>query len=214
MNTPSLMIRVLPGLLLCAFATLAGSAQANTASAKQQYAEESKRIAARYTEDKKVCADAADSASRMQCLRDAKTEHDKAVKLAKDNLKNAGGSHADAHAICHDCGKVTAVQIKEVAGEGGALGLIAGGVAGALLGNQVGKGHGREAATIAGAAGGAWAGNKIEQKANTTKVWEVTVQHDNGSSATFSFKQDPGFAVGDVVEHSGESIVKRSAQHH
>lgn len=40
-------------------------------------------------------------------------------------------------------------------------GAVIGGVAGALLGNQVGKGHGREAATAIGAVVGAFAGDRL-----------------------------------------------------
>jgi uncharacterized protein YcfJ len=40
-------------------------------------------------------------------------------------------------------------------------GVLIGGVAGAVLGNQVGKGHGREAATAAGAVAGALVGNSV-----------------------------------------------------
>lgn len=40
-------------------------------------------------------------------------------------------------------------------------GAIVGGVAGAVLGNQVGRGHGREAATAVGAVVGALAGDRI-----------------------------------------------------
>jgi uncharacterized protein YcfJ len=40
-------------------------------------------------------------------------------------------------------------------------GAVVGGVAGALLGNQIGKGHGREAATAVGAVVGAVTGDRI-----------------------------------------------------
>jgi uncharacterized protein YcfJ len=43
-------------------------------------------------------------------------------------------------------------------------GAVIGGVAGALLGNQVGKGHGREAATAVGAVVGAFAGDRIANR--------------------------------------------------
>lgn len=43
-------------------------------------------------------------------------------------------------------------------------GVVVGGVAGALLGNQVGKGHGREAATAVGAVVGALAGDRIASR--------------------------------------------------
>ncbi|MFC5522137.1 glycine zipper 2TM domain-containing protein [Polaromonas jejuensis] len=40
-------------------------------------------------------------------------------------------------------------------------GAVVGGLAGALLGNQVGRGHGREAATALGAVVGAFAGDRV-----------------------------------------------------
>jgi uncharacterized protein YcfJ len=51
-------------------------------------------------------------------------------------------------------------------------GVVIGGVAGALLGNQVGKGHGREAATAAGAVVGALAGDRIANQ-NRQEQYEV-----------------------------------------
>jgi uncharacterized protein YcfJ len=43
-------------------------------------------------------------------------------------------------------------------------GAVIGGVAGALLGNQVGRGHGREAATAVGAVVGAFAGDRVANR--------------------------------------------------
>jgi outer membrane lipoprotein SlyB len=104
---------------------------------------------------------------------------------------------------------VVSVTVKEKAGDSGAVGLIAGGVAGALLGRQIGGGRGKDVATLAGAAGGAFVGDKIEKSVKATKVWEVQVQYNNGSKAAFSFDKEPGFAAGDVVINSGDSIVRR-----
>jgi outer membrane lipoprotein SlyB len=103
---------------------------------------------------------------------------------------------------------VTAIHVSEKAGEGSALGVIAGGVAGALLGNQVGSGHGRELATVAGAAGGAYAGNKVEQKAKASKQWTVHVQYEDGKQASFNFDHDPQLMTGDRVKHVNGSIVR------
>lgn len=47
-------------------------------------------------------------------------------------------------------------------------GALIGGVAGGLLGNQVGKGHGREAATAIGAVVGALAGNHLGNQGGGT----------------------------------------------
>ncbi len=51
-------------------------------------------------------------------------------------------------------------------------GMAIGGVAGGLLGNQVGGGKGRTLATVAGAVGGGYAGKKIQenQQAKNTHV--------------------------------------------
>jgi uncharacterized protein YcfJ len=51
-------------------------------------------------------------------------------------------------------------------------GAVLGGVAGALIGNQVGRGHGREAATALGAVVGAFTGDKL---ANRDR-WESSEQ--------------------------------------
>jgi uncharacterized protein YcfJ len=173
---------------------------------KAQYDASRKQAATRYSEDKKLCAEETTSSVRLQCLRDAKTEYNQALASAKatmtESTKNGG-------AACTGCGKVVAVNVSEKEGEGGALGVITGGVAGALLGNQVGKGGGRDLATIAGAAGGAYAGHKIEQKMKTAKVWNVTVQYDNGSKTSFTFDKEPGLAVGDLVRNSGDTVVRR-----
>lgn len=159
---------------------------------------------ARFAEDKKLCAEEPTSSARMQCLRDANVEYQKSVSGLKPSTKGRSTSTA-----CMECGKVTSVKVEEREGEGGALGTIAGGVAGALVGNQVGQGTGRDLATIAGAVGGAYAGHKIEGKVRTAKVWVVAVHFESGESKTFHFDHDPGFATGTRVRESGATIVRR-----
>ena len=156
----------------------------------------------RYAEDRKLCADEPSSSARMQCLRDAKAEYDRAV--------GAGATAKPVAAkACEGCGRVIAVSVVEKDGEGSAVGMVAGGVAGALLGNQIGKGASRDIATIAGAAGGAYAGTKIEQKVKAVKRWDVMVRFDNGSEKSYSFDKDPGFAIGSDVKSAGNSVVAR-----
>lgn len=119
------------------------------------------------------------------------------------------GAQPLAYAVCQDCGKVVSVAQVEQKGEGGAMGMIAGGVAGALLGNQIGSGTGRSVATVAGAAGGAYAGKKVEEHVRTKKVWNVKVKLDTGAEKTFHFEHEPGFKTGDAVKLSGGSIVRQ-----
>ena len=168
------------------------------------------QAATRYAEDKKLCAEETSSSARMQCLRDAKEEYNKSLSAANES-RNLGASPPPAAraSVCAECGKVTSVQIVEKTGESTPLGLIAGGVAGAVLGHQVGRGSGKDLATIAGAAGGAYAGHKIEQKARSSKGWIVNVHFDNGEDRSFNFESDPGYADGDAVKQSGDGLIRR-----
>lgn len=179
------------GLLLGACG-LGAQAQTPTASTPK----------ARYAADKKLCADEASAEARLQCRRDAQAVYEKALAASK-----AAKTSSQA-AVCNDCGRVTAIKVTEKAGDSGPVGMIAGGVAGAVLGHQVGGGFGKDLATIAGAAGGAYAGKKIEEKMNTRKVWTVSVRYNNGATAGFDYEQDPGVKVGDSVRKSGNVLVR------
>jgi len=179
---------------------------------KAQYAADSQAAQSRYKSDLRICADEPDAAGRMQCKRDAKAEYDQALADAKLRQQSVGkvapAQTFKPKALCADCGKVSSVQLLDRAGEGSAVGMIAGGAAGALLGRQVGAGLGKDLATLAGAAGGAYAGKQLEQRMKTQKVWEVTVSYPGGDTLHYEFAQDPGFQVGDVVRKSDQTIVR------
>jgi len=177
----------------------AGWVQAQPAPSSQtQYVADSKLATTRYKEDQKLCNSEPTAASRMQCKRDAKTEYDNAMASAKTRM---GGNVATATSTtsCSDCAQVVAVSQTEKAGEGSAVGMITGGVVGAVLGHQLGGGLGKDLATVAGAAGGAYAGKEIEKRANTHKVWTVTVKMPNGHTSNFEYASHPGYRVGDMV---------------
>jgi outer membrane lipoprotein SlyB len=107
---------------------------------------------------------------------------------------------------CVNCGVVEAINVVEVKGEGSYLGKIAGGLAGALLGNQVGGGTGKTVATVAGAAGGAYVGNEVEKRYKTTKHYEVVVRLENGGTQTITYTEPPGFAVGARVKVENNAL--------
>lgn len=99
-------------------------------------------------------------------------------------------------------GNLATVQaVREVTqpGEHTALGPIAGGVAGAVIGSQFGRGSGKKVLTVLGAAGGALAGREIEKQARGTKRWEIEVRHDNGTQETVLSDVAPPFNAGDRV---------------
>ena len=196
------------GLLLAGLA-LTASGQ-TPATPQAQDAADSKAALARYEADKKLCNDETSSPARLQCRRDAKSEYDKVMASAKAQLAAASpaSSASESKAVCADCGKVSAVNVIEKKGESSPVGLIAGGVAGALLGNQVGGGTGKSLATIAGAAGGAYAGKKVQENMNTHKVWKVTVRYEDGQTRSFEFDENPGLRAGDRVKNADKSVVR------
>ena len=176
-------------------------------AASDQGTPSAKEVDATYAADKKLCAEEADSGARMQCLRDAKAEHQKGLAAAKASAP--AGKTASSEPACPDCGKVLGVNVIEKKGEGGALGLIAGGLVGGLLGNQVGGGRGNTLATVAGAAGGAYAGKKVEENVKTANVWSVRVRFNDGQEHAYEFDHDPHFVAGDPVRKSGHTIAPR-----
>ena len=171
---------------------------AHAGQQQQQYGVDTREAAARYAQDRAICNDERNQGQRMKCLRSAKAENDNALASAKSRMKNG--------VSCIDCGRITAVNVGEKRGDSNALGVIAGGAAGALLGHQVGGGKGKDLATIAGAVGGAYAGKKIQEKANATKTWTVEVQFDNGQRGSYTFDADPGVKSGDRVQKAGQQI--------
>lgn len=99
-----------------------------------------------------------------------------------------------------ELGTVAAVREVKQPGEHTGLGPIAGGVAGAVIGDQIGgKGNTRKVLTVLGAAGGALAGREIERHARSTTRWEVEVRHDDGRVATVASEVSPGYRTGDRV---------------
>jgi outer membrane lipoprotein SlyB len=191
--------------LLCSSAAFAATP---TPAAKARYSADSKKAAVQYEADKKVCGAEQDANARLQCRRDAKTVYDEAIRKAKTSM-NSATSAQPASAACADCGTVSAVNVNEKDGEGSAVGMIAGGVGGAILGNQVGGGIGKDLATVAGAVGGAYAGKKIEEKVRKHTVWTVTVQYPDNSRRDFEFKEDPKYQAGDLVKNAGSGITRR-----
>jgi outer membrane lipoprotein SlyB len=74
------------------------------------------------------------------------------------------------------------------------VGAVLGGIAGGVIGHQVGGGRGNDVATIAGALGGAYAGHQI-QRANERERYLVTVRLDGGARL-------------EVVEKAGEGELR------
>ncbi|HEY5898994.1 MAG TPA: glycine zipper 2TM domain-containing protein [Burkholderiales bacterium] len=94
-------------------------------------------------------------------------------------------------------GTVEAVREVEEKGDAKGVGAVGGGVAGAVLGHNIGDHN--KLVTILGAAGGALLGNQIEKQARATKHWEMTVRYDDGTSQVIKSEAQPFWHQGDRV---------------
>jgi len=126
------------------------------------------------------------------------------------NTQNAVATRAAAPAPCTDCGVIESIRAVQVAGNTSGLGAAAGGVTGAILGNQIARGNGRTIATIAGAAGGAYAGNAIEKNVNKRTEYRVTLRMDDGSQRSLTQSESPAYPVGERVRIQSGRIVERA----
>jgi outer membrane lipoprotein SlyB len=115
-----------------------------------------------------------------------------------------------AQSACANCGVVDAIRAVQVDGNASGLGAVAGGVTGAVVGHQIGNGHGRDAMTVIGGVGGAFAGHPIEKNISRHTVYRVTVHMDDGSFRTVSQSHEPAVAIGSKVRVANGSLVALS----
>ena len=101
-------------------------------------------------------------------------------------------------------GTVESIRSQTVENSNTAIGTIGGALVGGLLGNQIGSGRGRTAATVVGAAGGAYAGNRMTS--GSSLVWIIGVRYDDGSLATIQQSASPGLRIGDRVRVTNNGI--------
>ncbi len=120
----------------------------------------------------------------------AKTPPKAAAKPARPRRVDTAGSLATIQSVR---------EVKDP-GQHTGLGPIAGGIAGAVLGDQIGgKGNTRKVLTVLGALGGAYAGREIEKQARASSHWEVDVRRDDGVQETVHSDTAPAFHAGQRV---------------
>ena len=133
-----------------------------------------------------------------------------AGKLAQSSVPSSAPKARAGAAACVGCGTVESINLIETPAKTSGVGAVAGGLTGALLGNQIGRGDGRTVMTIAGGAGGAYLGNKIEQNTHRTSSYKIVVRMDNGGLRTVYQTEAPSVAVGSQVQIVGNSVVART----
>jgi len=99
-----------------------------------------------------------------------------------------------------DYGTVTAIEIYRASDNQPInAGTVIGGIAGGVIGHQIGSGGGKTAATVLGTIGGAVVGNQIEKNKAQASRYRITVKLDSGSSLIAEETKDPNLRVGDRV---------------
>jgi outer membrane lipoprotein SlyB len=158
--------------------------------------------------------------SEQQKVEQAKQEQEKEEAEAKEEAKAIPPiTHstsqktnteppAQVAAVCHHCGRVSAVRTIHHQGEGSGIGAVAGGVTGAVVGKQFGNGRGQTAMTVAGAVGGALLGNHIEKEKRSTTSYQVVVHFDDGTSHSYNFQNRPQWQSGDRVRVSNGELTQ------
>lgn len=110
-------------------------------------------------------------------------------------------------AVCANCGTIASVrEIDEKSNEASAPGIAIGAIAGGILGNQVGGGNGRTAATVLGALGGGYVGNEIGKRQARQHVWLIDVNLDSGGTQTFRSDHAPSVGSGQRVRVDGSQL--------
>jgi outer membrane lipoprotein SlyB len=135
-------------------------------------------------------------------------------------LVDAAGVRSEPYKVALNVGAVvpgmgpgTVVAVRMVrnsspAKSSSGVGAVLGGIAGAILGNQVGGGTGRAVATIAGGVGGAWAGNEVEKRYadHPDALYQTTIRFDDGSTRTITTHGAPRWREGTRVKWDGHTL--------
>ena len=84
------------------------------------------------------------------------------------------------------------------------VGAVVGAAAGGVLGHQVGRGSGRDVATLLGAIGGAFVGNEVQHRyADARPGQQIVVVLDDRARISVTQPSGPGLRVGDRVRVDG-----------
>ncbi|KPF66391.1 hypothetical protein IP84_16470 [beta proteobacterium AAP99] len=159
---------------------------------------------------------AASAAQRQGVVGDNPANHTaEATAMSKQPPRQVGGpaarsssapaqtTDASGPVAARNEGTIESIRTVTRKGDASGVGAVAGGVLGAVVGNQFGKGDGRKAMTVVGAAGGALAGNEIEKQRNSTTHVEVAVRMNDGSRRVLALAAQNGWRVGDRVRIDG-----------
>ncbi|MEP7302182.1 MAG: hypothetical protein ABI699_11685 [Caldimonas sp.] len=104
-------------------------------------------------------------------------------------------------AACAGCARVESIREVQVEASSGPahLGAIAGGVAGALFGDRIGRAHARHVTRVLGALGGALLGREVQRQAERRTQFEVTLRWPGGAQQVRRYDRRPPLRVGESI---------------
>ena len=106
-------------------------------------------------------------------------------------------------------GVVDRIEVIKKGDQNNIAGTIIGGIAGGLIGHQIGGGSGQTAATIVGGVGGAVAGNQVQQRTRgANETFRVTVRFENGATETLRQDDIRDLRTGDRVRVEGGRVYR------
>ena len=88
------------------------------------------------------------------------------------------------------------------------VGTVLGGLAGGVIGHQIGSGRGNTAATVVGALGGAAIGTEVEKKRVQGTRYRITVRLDSGTTLVVEDTRDVNLRVGDRVRVDNDRVYR------
>jgi outer membrane lipoprotein SlyB len=100
---------------------------------------------------------------------------------------------------CRDCAVVESIRAVEVPTGPAYAGAIAGGIVGALFGEQIGKAHERHVTTFLGAISGAVLGHEVQRAAASRTWYDAALRLPNGALRVRRYDAPPPFRVGQLV---------------
>jgi len=104
-------------------------------------------------------------------------------------------------------GRVEAIQVyRKSDNQPVNVGTVLGGLAGGIVGHQIGGGHGNTAATVLGAVAGAVVGDEVEKRQVEGERYRVTVRLDSGATLSVEDTRDVELRVGDRVRVENNRI--------
>src|SRR5580765_2972216 len=100
---------------------------------------------------------------------------------------------------CRDCAVVESIRAVEVPTGPAYAGAVAGGIVGALFGEQIGKAHERHVTSFLGAIGGAVLGHQVQRSATHRTWYDAALRLPNGALRVRRYDAPPPFRVGQLV---------------